>query len=57
MKNIRIREALKTYGMKQYELADKLGIHESTLCVWLRKELPDEEQERIVAIIKNRKDV
>jgi predicted XRE-type DNA-binding protein len=52
MKNLIIRIALTNANMKQWQLADLLGIHETTLCVKLRKELPKEEQERIVALIK-----
>lgn len=52
MKNLIIRTALKNANMKQWQLAELLGIHETTLCVKLRKELPKEEQERIVALIK-----
>lgn len=52
MKNALIREALKEYNLKQWELADLLGISEYTLCKRLRKELPEEEKKRIVAIIK-----
>ena len=56
MKNIIIREALKNANMKHWELAELMGISHYTLSVRLRKELPEEEQERILGlIIDNRK--
>lgn len=54
MKNLQIRQALKETNMKHWQLAEKLGIAESTLCVKLRKELPAEEKEKILAIINER---
>ena len=51
MKNLEIRQKLKESNIKHWELADLLGIGESTLCVMLRKELPDSERERILHII------
>ena len=50
--NEKIRTALEKSRMRHWELADLLGISESTLVRWLRKELPEEEQKRIVSIIK-----
>ena len=52
MKNKLIRTALFTHGVKQFELADYLGIHEQTLSRKMRHELPKNEQKRIVEIIK-----
>ena len=52
MKNNVIREALTAAGMKQWQLADLLGISEPTLTRWLRHELPQEKQAEIVAVIE-----
>lgn len=52
MSNKEIRIALVNYGIKQYTLADFLGITETTLSKKLRKELPPEEKERILAAIE-----
>ena len=38
--------------MFNYQLADILGISEATLCRKLRKELPAEEQDRMVRLIE-----
>lgn len=55
MKNKVIRKVLKDSGMKQWELAEKLGISEFTLSRKLRNELPQEEQERLLNLIRSRK--
>lgn len=52
MKNKKIKIALMTSGLRQYELARILGISETTLGRKLREELPEEEQDRIVGIIE-----
>ena len=56
MKNMKIRQALMEAGMKNYELAELMGISEFTLSRRLRNELPDKEQDRIIKLIHdNRK--
>ena len=40
-------------GMKNYQLAELMGISEFTLSRRLRNELPIEEQEKIIALIRN----
>ena len=52
MANKVIRCALINSGVKQYQLADKLGIAEATLSRKLRKELPKEEKQKILAAIE-----
>lgn len=51
MKNIEIRMALMKAGIKNYQLAELLGITETSLSRKLRNELPEDEKERILAII------
>lgn len=53
--NARIREALKSSGLHQWELALLLGIGESTLVRNLRQELPEDEQRRIIDVINQNK--
>ena len=55
MKNETIRKVLRDSGMKQWELAELLGISEFTLSRKLRNELPQEEKERILNLIHNGK--
>lgn len=52
MKNKRIREALKENSVKYWELARIMGISDATLTRRLRDELPAEEQERIIKMIR-----
>lgn len=52
MKNKPIKDALEHQGIKQWQLADALGVNETTLCKRLRHELPDEERDRILEIIE-----
>lgn len=51
MANKEIRCALISYGFKQYQLAEELGIAEATLSRKLRKELTPEERDRVLAAI------
>ena len=47
MANLEIRTALMNTGMRQWELAELLNISEFNLSRKFRKELPEEEKERI----------
>jgi len=51
--NEKIRAALREANMKQWQLADALNIHEKTLCCKLRHELPEDEQKRIIELIRS----
>lgn len=50
--NQRIRQAMKDTGMYYWKLADLLGITNWTLSVWMRHEMPEEKQEKILQMIK-----
>lgn len=52
MKNRIIKEALFKNDLKQYQLAEIMGIHEASLSRKLRNELSEEEQLQIVRMIK-----
>lgn len=50
--NMEIREAIRRSRIKQYEIANKIGVNKSTLNVWLHvKELPPERKEQILRAI------
>lgn len=51
MKNVEIRSAYMQAGIKQWQLAEALGISETCLSRKLRKELPPEEKRRILEAI------
>lgn len=52
MINKDIRTEIYKHGVRQWEVADVLGIHEVTLSRKLRHELSDEEKERILEAIE-----
>lgn len=51
VKNQDIRDAAKKSDIKLWQIAEKLGIWDATLSKKLRKELPQEEKEKIIGII------
>ena len=51
MLNYAVKVAAASNDLKMWQIADALGIHESTLSKRLRKELSDEEQDKIIAVI------
>lgn len=52
MKNMRIRKAANSSGVKLWEIAEVLGITDSNFSRKLRRELPEEEQAQIIGIIQ-----
>lgn len=50
--NERIRTAITQNNLHNWEVADALGVHESTFCKRLRHELPEAEQEHVLDIIE-----
>lgn len=51
MKNTEIREAARTAGVKLWEIAEEIGINDGNFSRKLRRELPEEQRERILSII------
>ena len=49
--NQRIREAARDAGVNLWEVAERLKIADQTLSRRLRRELPEEAQEKILGII------
>ena len=52
MTNLEIRRTAAAAGVKLWQVADALGIADSSFSRKLRKELPAAEQEKILGIIK-----
>ena len=48
--NAEIRRAIGAAGLRQWEVADALGILDSVLSRKLRKELKDDEKKRILSV-------
>lgn len=51
MKNQKIRNAAKIKGVKLWQIAERIGLTDSNFSRKLRRELPDEERERILRMI------
>lgn len=51
MKNIEVRNAAGGYGLRLWQIAEALGMNDSAFSRKLRKELPQKEKEKILAII------
>lgn len=49
--NMKIREKARNSGVRLWQIADALGMQESLFSKKLRKELTEEEQEKILSII------
>lgn len=54
LNNQKVRFALLENNMKQWELAKLLDKSETVLSRMLREELPEEEQDRMVKLIRER---
>ncbi|HMM07199.1 MAG TPA: hypothetical protein PKD52_11125 [Clostridiales bacterium] len=52
MSNLDIRGEIRAAGFTQWKIAEAMEISESVLCRKLRHELPEEEKNKIRAIIK-----
>lgn len=50
--NKEIKEAARKAGVYHYEIAERLNIQDSAFSRKLRRELPDQEKEEILEIIK-----
>lgn len=51
MQNEAIRASISASGLKYWEVADAIGIADTTFARWLRHELPEEKQKQILAAI------
>ncbi len=52
MANLDVRAAAVSSGVRLWRVAEELGIADASLSRKLRRELPPEEKERILSIIK-----
>ena len=50
--NSTIKAKMKLHNMTYWQLADLLGVAESTLYRWFRHELPEDEKQRILEVIR-----
>ena len=52
MVNLEIRQAMRINGVFSYEVAEAMSISEATMTRKMRRELPEEEKQRILAVIE-----
>lgn len=52
MNNLEIRTAIMAAGLKHYQVAEKLGIHDDSFSRMLRKELTDEKKRIVLEAIE-----
>ena len=52
MHNIEIRKAIDAAGLKYYEVAEAVGVADTTFTKWLRRELPDDKRQLVMDAIK-----
>lgn len=52
MANKLVRETAKARGIKLWQIAERIPLADSNFSRHLRRELPDEERERILGIIE-----
>ena len=55
MCNKKIRKTMTELGLKYWQLARRIGISPSTLCVWMREELTGERLEQVKNAIEKLK--
>lgn len=53
MNNIEIREAIKESGFKHWQIADMIGVADTTFCRMLRRELPEGKKQEILTVIQS----
>ena len=47
-----IRKKIRDAGLRNWQIADEMGIHDCTFCRWLRHEMNDEQKEHIRSAIE-----
>lgn len=52
MNNIEIREAIKESGFKHWQIADMIGIADTTFCRMLRRELTEDKKQEILTAMQ-----
>ena len=52
MENMDIRLKMTQFGIRYWQLADAVGISQSSLCAWMRRPLTDERRDKILPSIE-----
>ena len=53
MMNEDVRKAIRISDMKQWQVAELVGVNEATFSRWLRYELPQDKKDRIMQVIRD----
>ncbi|MBO5568901.1 MAG: helix-turn-helix transcriptional regulator [Clostridia bacterium] len=51
MNNTELRSFMKSHGIRQWEVAEEIGISECTLSHWFRRELAEDKQALVVTAV------
>ena len=51
MTNEAIRKSISNSGLKYWEVADAVGIADTTFAKWLRHELPEDKKKQVLSAI------
>lgn len=52
MSNKEIKELLHRENIYMWQVAKKLGVHETTFCKWFRDELSQEQAQRVLSAVE-----
>ena len=52
MKNKDLKDAFRVAGIRQWEVAEAMGVSEMTLVKWMRVELSEERRQRILTALE-----
>ena len=55
MENIEIREAIRESGFRHWQIADIIGVADTTFCRMLRRELPESKKQEILTAIQGQR--
>ncbi|MBE6108783.1 MAG: hypothetical protein E7194_00015 [Erysipelotrichaceae bacterium] len=51
--NLKIRKAKQIAGITNWQIAALLGVSTNTFQNWMQREMPEEKQNKIIALIQN----
>lgn len=55
MCNVTVRERIKNAGVFHWQVAEALGVSESKFCRMLRREMPEDQQRKVLEAVEKAK--
>ena len=52
MRNQDLKDEMRIAGVRQWEVAEAMGVSEMTLVKWMRFELPEDKRQRVLQAIE-----